>query len=161
MNAGDDEAPPPVGNWPAVTVVVPVFNGGSCIGDCIEALLAQQYPGPAPELIIVDNGSTDATPAVLRQYGERIRTLHVTQRGSSPARNAGILRASHELIALTDADCVPRTDWLKELVAASQADTEASFVGGAIKGIKPTNAISAFAESLFDQRRAILEDKPP
>ena len=160
MNTAHDGTEPPQENWPSVTVVVPVFNGGSCIGACIEALLAQRYPGPAPELIIVDNGSTDATPAVLRQYGE-IRSLHVTQRGSSPARNAGILRASHELIALTDADCVPRPDWLRELVAASQADPGASFVGGAIKALLPTNAVSEFAESLFDQRRAILEDKPP
>ena len=161
MNAGHDGPEPHQTAWPAVTVVVPVFNGGSCIAACIEALLGQNYPGPTPELIVVDNASTDATPMILREYGERIKSLRVTQRGSSPARNAGILHARHELIALTDADCVPRPDWLRELVSASQADPVASFVGGSIRALKPTNAISAFAESLFDQRRAILEDKPP
>jgi glycosyltransferase involved in cell wall biosynthesis len=161
MNAGHDGPEAHQTAWPAVTVVVPVFNGASCIAACIEALLGQDYPGPTPELIVVDNASTDATPMILRQYGDRIKTLRVAQRGSSPARNAGIIRARHELIALTDADCVPRPDWLRELVSASQADPVASFVGGSIRALKPTNAISAFAESLFDQRRAILEDKPP
>jgi len=161
MKAAHDGAETHHATWPAVTVVVPVFNGGTCIAACIDAVLRQDYPGPAPELIVVDNASTDATPTVLRQYGERIRTLRVTQRGSSPARNAGILLASHELIALTDADCVPRLDWLRELVRASQAAPNAAFVGGSIRAIEPTNAISAFAESLFDQRRAILEEKPP
>ena len=165
MKAGLDGETAAPESWPAVTVVVPVFNGEACIAACIEALLAQDYPGPAPELIVVDNGSTDSTSQILGQFLSqhegRVRSLRVTQRGSSPARNAGILRASHKIIALTDADCVPRPDWLKELVAASISQPDASFVGGSIRALEPVNRISAFAESLFDQRRAILEDKPP
>ena len=88
MNAGHDGPEAHQTAWPAVTVVVPVFNGGSCIAACIEALLGQDYPGTTPELIVVDNASTDATPMILRQYGDRIRTLRVAQRGSSPARCA-------------------------------------------------------------------------
>ena len=72
MNAGHNGPEAYQTAWPAVTVVVPVFNGGSCIAACIEALLGQDYPGPTPELIVVDNASTDATPMILRQYGDRI-----------------------------------------------------------------------------------------
>ncbi len=150
-----------VGGWPAVTVIVPVKNGAGVIVDCLDALLDQEYPGPAPELIVVDNGSTDTTPAIVESKSPRVRLLREAQPGASPARNAGIRAASHELIAFTDADCVPHPDWLKELVAATLADPGACFVGGRIAALLPTNDIGLFAECIFDHRSAILDCRPP
>ena len=148
-------------HWPSVSVIVPVYNGASVLEACLNALFSQDYPGPAPELIIVNNNSTDDTATILERYRDRIVICNEPEQGSSPARNSGILRATHDLIAFTDADCVPRPDWLRELVTVAQADPWASFVGGAIRALRPTNVIGEFAESLFDHQKAIQESKPP
>ena len=149
------------GNWPCVTVIVPVRNGARVIGACLDALLAQDYPGPPPELIVVDNGSTDATAALVASLGSPVRLLREPQPGASSARNTGIGAASHEFSAFTDADCVPRPDWLKALVVATLADPGASFVGGRIAALLPTTDIGLFAECIFDHRSAILDCQPP
>ena len=148
-------------DWPGVTVIVPVRNGARFIGACLDALLTQDYPGPIPELIVVDNGSTDATAAIVATRGPRVRLLRESQRGASAARNTGIRAASQALIGFTDADCVPRPDWLRQLVAATLADPGASFVGGRIAALRPTTDIGLFAESLFDHHSAIFVWKPP
>jgi glycosyltransferase involved in cell wall biosynthesis len=147
--------------WPAVSVVVPVRNAAARIGPCIEALLGQDYPGPAPELLAVDNGSTDRTAAVLGGFAGRIVRLDEPRRGAAAARNAGIRRASRDWIAFTDADCVPRPGWLRGLLAAAGREPRAALVGGRILALEPTNDIGRFAASLFDQRQAIEADHPP
>ncbi len=155
---GDPGRPEP---WPAVSVVVPVRNAAVRIGACLEALLRLDYPGPAPQLLVVDNGSTDGTAAVLSRFAGRIACLTERRRGASAARNAGIRAAAHDWIAFTDADCVPRPDWLRELMAAALRGPRAGLVGGRILALEPTNDIGRFAASLLDQRQAILVDRPP
>jgi len=54
---------------PAVSVIVAVYNAQDTIRDCIESLLQLDYPGPQHELIVVDNGSRDATRSILETYG--------------------------------------------------------------------------------------------
>ncbi len=146
--------------WPTVSVIVPVRDGAEQITPCLDAVLAQDYPGPTPEVIVVDNGSTDGTPAVLGALSPLVRTIREPRPGVSWARNRAIVAARGEWLAFTDADCVPRPNWLRELVAIALADPGVSFVGGRITALPPTNSISLFAESLFDQRRSILEEQP-
>ena len=113
---------------PRVSVIVPVLDGASCIDRCLEALLAQTYPSHRVELIVVDNGSRDATPDRVRTHPV---TLLVERSVRSPyaARNAGIQRASGEVIAFTDADCVPAKDWLERGVAALERECGGGRVG--------------------------------
>ena len=147
--------------WPPVTVVVPVHNGAHCIAQCVEALLAQDYPGPEPELVVVNNGSTDDTESILARWSDRIVLCQQPERGPSAARNCGIQRASHQLIAFTDADCIPHPNWLNELVRGLRAHPEAAFIGGPVIAHQPTNTIGRYAEVLFDQRSAIERFDPP
>lgn len=85
-----------------VSVVIPCFNGAEYIGEAIESVLAQTYP--AIELIIIDDGSTDATPAVLSRYTDRAVIVRQPNRGLSATRNAAIRLARGEYLAFLDHD---------------------------------------------------------
>lgn len=146
--------------WPSVTVVVPTRNDRRVIARCLDAVVGQDYPGPQPEVIVVDNGSTDGTPKVLARYAARVTILDERRPGVSWARNAAIEVARGEWIAFTDADCVPRPDWLRTLVDAGRRHEGVTFVGGRIAALPPANAIARFSENLFDQRRSIEQERP-
>jgi glycosyltransferase involved in cell wall biosynthesis len=130
---------------PFVSVVVPVYNGGDAIGRCIEALLAQDYPAERREIIIVDNNSTDGTPDIVRQYPVHLVFERAIQT-SYAARNRGISHARGEIVAFTDADCVPRPEWLSQLVA-SFVDAH---VAGAAGKVVPKEAVGLVAEFLSE-----------
>jgi glycosyltransferase involved in cell wall biosynthesis len=89
---------------PVISVVIPTYNCARYLGEALESVLAQGMAGV--EIIVVDDGSTDETPDVLRAYGERILAVRQVNQGVSAARNHGIRRAKGELVAFLDADDV-------------------------------------------------------
>lgn len=98
---------------PKISIVMPVFNGGRYIQRAIESALGQQYP--AHELIIIDDGSTDGTPGVLKSYGDRIITRRIPQSGGpATPKNTGMSLATGDYIAFLDHDDV----WFKNKLAA-------------------------------------------
>jgi glycosyltransferase involved in cell wall biosynthesis len=101
-----------------VSVVIPVFNAAATIGLAIEAVLRQDYSGKI-DLIIVDDGSTDQTPEILKRWGNDPRVTIVTQPNAGPAaaRNKGAARAWGEVILFTDSDCVPHVDWIAKMLS--------------------------------------------
>lgn len=92
---------------PLVSVVVAVFNAAETLGQTLDNLLLQTYANL--EIIVIDDGSTDASPAVLRQYEGRIRTVRQPNGGLPAARNTGCKLAKGEFVVLMDADdfCAP------------------------------------------------------
>jgi cellulose synthase/poly-beta-1,6-N-acetylglucosamine synthase-like glycosyltransferase len=112
---------------PSVSVIVPVRDGASTIGDCIDAILAADYPADRREIVIVDNASTDATAA--RIQSRPVRYLHEPNPGVSNARNRGIAESTGEILAFVDADCLVEPQWLTELVRPFE-DPEVGAVGG-------------------------------
>ena len=89
-------------NKPLVTVIIPTYNRGWIIQEAIDSVLKQDFNDF--ELIVVDDGSDDNTPEILRGYGKAIKVLRQSNRGVSAARNRGIAEASGRLIAFLDSD---------------------------------------------------------
>ncbi len=116
---------PPNLPWPRISVVVCSYNGASTLRDCFDGLRRLQYPNF--EVIVVDDGSTDATSAITREYGFRL--IRTNNRGLSTARNIGLEAATGEIVAYTDSDCCPDPHWLTYL-AATFLSTNHAGVGG-------------------------------
>ncbi len=107
-----------------VSVVIPVFNNAATIGDAVASVLAQRLgpdtAGLGPdavqlEIIVVNDGSTDASAEILRRFGGRIRVIDQPNRGPAAARNAGAASAQGEYLAFLDADDA----WLPHKLAAT------------------------------------------
>ena len=111
--------------WPRVSVVVCTYNGSRTIRDCLEGLARLDYPNY--EVIVVDDGSSDATPAIAAQYACRL--IRTENRGLSSARNTGLAAATGDLIAYLDDDAYPDPHWLSYL-AATFLSTSHAAVGG-------------------------------
>src|SRR5689334_12287800 len=92
----------PLEKPPLVSIVIPTHNYADYVGGAIRSALGQGY---APvEVIVVDDGSTDDTPAVLRSFGAAIYPLRLDRRGVSAARNAGLAVARGTYVIFLDAD---------------------------------------------------------
>jgi GT2 family glycosyltransferase len=104
----------PAGGWPRISVVVCSLNGARTLPDCCAGLSRLDYP--TFEVIVVDDGSTDATPDIAHEYGFQVITTE--NRGLSAARNTGYEAASGEIIAYTDDDARPDPHWLRYLAMA-------------------------------------------
>lgn len=90
------------GVMPLISAIVPVRDGASYVTEAIASILAQTY---APlECIVVDDGSTDGTASVLRDFGDRITYVSTPPRGVAAARNRGASVARGEFLAFLDAD---------------------------------------------------------
>jgi cellulose synthase/poly-beta-1,6-N-acetylglucosamine synthase-like glycosyltransferase/spore germination protein YaaH/peptidoglycan/xylan/chitin deacetylase (PgdA/CDA1 family) len=116
---------------PAVTVVIAAYNEEKVIGRTIEAVLANEYPNL--EVIVVDDGSKDATAAeVTRQFRDRVRLFIQENAGKAAALNAGIAHASGEIIIALDADTIFAKDAIRKLVRHF-ADPIVGAVAGNVK----------------------------
>jgi GT2 family glycosyltransferase len=116
---------PPNLPWPRISVVVCSYNGAHTIRDCLEGLTRLEYPNF--EVIVVDDGSTDATAAIASEYPFRL--IGTKKCGLSGARNTGMEAATGEIVAYLDDDAWPDPHWLTFL-AATFMTREYAAVGG-------------------------------
>ena len=104
-----------------LSVIIPCHNAASTIGAQLEALAGQQWTEPW-EVVVSDNGSTDATRAIVDRYKGRLPNLRVIdssdRRGAAHARNAGALAATGDALAFCDADDVVAPGWVAAIGAA-------------------------------------------
>jgi glycosyltransferase involved in cell wall biosynthesis len=118
---------------PAVSVIIPVFNGEKTIGRTVECILHQSL---RPfEIIIVDDGSTDGTPDILKLFGNRVVYLPKQNGGPASARNLGVRFAHGDYLAFTDSDCLPARDWLFNLMRGFDSPSIGG-VGGIVRNIE-------------------------
>src|SRR6185312_16062239 len=98
--------------WPKVTVVICAYNAAATLDDNLASLARLDYPDY--EVIVVNDGSNDATLEIAHRYSFQI--ISVPNAGLSAARNLGLAAASGEIVAYTDADTRVDRDWMSHLV---------------------------------------------
>ncbi len=104
---------------PGVSVVIAAYNAEEFIGETLASVLGQTY---APvEIIVVDDGSTDDTAAVVRSFGSRVRLIQQANMRLSTARNTGLAACSREYISIIDADDLWAPDKLSSQVSVATA----------------------------------------
>jgi len=111
-----------------VSVIIPCFNVEQYIKECLDSVFDQKHP--EIEIICVDDGSTDATVAILETYRERIRLISQGHRGAASARNSGLKQANGEFIQFLDADDLLLPDKIFHQVALFTDNPEACFIAG-------------------------------
>jgi len=114
---------------PLVSIVVPAFNTEMTIRDCLISLLKQKYSNI--EIIVVNDGSTDATEAILNKLSKEfpIKVTNIEHRGRSSARNIGISQAKGQIVAFGEADAKYSSDWLMNAIKHFDRNNVAGVVG--------------------------------
>ncbi|MGD9612285.1 MAG: glycosyltransferase family 2 protein [Kiritimatiellia bacterium] len=139
----------PVAEPILASVVVPVYNGASCLPRCLASLHRQTHP--RVEILVVDDGSTDGTPELVKTP---VRLLSTGGRkGAGAARNVGARAATGDVLFFTDADVVAPPDWIEKALKA-RAEKGVSCGGGGYAGPVREIFIQQFAhEELVWRRR--------
>jgi glycosyltransferase involved in cell wall biosynthesis len=141
---------------PFVSVLVPVYND-TRIRLCLEALQRQTYPADRREVFVIDNASTDDTPSIVRTF-PFATLLHEEKRSSYAARNRGIAASRGQIVALTDADCIPDSDWLRRGVDELLKDSAVGLVAGHIE-VFPRDARRPTGPELYEMFFAFRQDR--
>ena len=100
---------------PLVSVIIPTFDRATWVREAIASVLAQTYTHL--ELIVVDDGSHDATPEVVQEFGQALTYIQQAHAGVSAARNRGVTASRGALVAFLDSDDL----WLPRKIAAQVA----------------------------------------
>jgi GT2 family glycosyltransferase len=146
-------APDP--DWPRVSVVVCAYNSESTLRSCFDGLRALEYPDY--EVIVVNDGSTDGTADIAREYGWRL--ISTENRGLSNARNAGLQAATGEIVAYVDADAHPDPHWLCHLATAFMKSSHAGIGGPNIPPLDDGAAAECVANAPGGPIHVLLSDE--
>ena len=146
-----------------VTVVICTRNRAASLGRVLRSMAALKVPARLRwELLVVDNGSQDDTPAVIASYGDQLPIVRLEEAtpGLSNARNAGIRRAHGRYIVWTDDDVQLHEEWLAAYVEAFQQFPDAAVFGGTALPILEEPTPAWFLEGQ-DELRGLLAHRDP
>ena len=107
-----------------VSTIIAAYNAEQTIAQTIESALAQNFDGH--EIVVVNDGSTDSTAAILEQYGNRIRAVTQANRGAAAARNTGVVHSTGKYVAILDSDDLWLPGKLKTMVGALERNPHAT-----------------------------------
>jgi len=111
-----------------VSAIIPVFNGSATLRQAIDSVLHQREVNF--ELIVVDDGSTDSTPAIIESYGDRIQRITQSNKGPAAARNLAVRSARGEYLAFLDADDQWLPGMLQRTAAMLDSDPDCALAYG-------------------------------
>ncbi len=109
-----------------ISVVIPTYNYADFITEAIESVLAQTFP--IFEIIVVDDGSSDNTEEVIKQFGDKVRYIKQTNSGVCAARNNGVKNAGGDFIAFLDADDAWLPEKIERQIAKFDEDDQVGLV---------------------------------
>jgi lipopolysaccharide/colanic/teichoic acid biosynthesis glycosyltransferase/glycosyltransferase involved in cell wall biosynthesis len=130
------------------SVIIPAYNAERTIGRCIESILCQTVSQKQYEVIVVDDGSSDQTINVARQYD--VKVLTQKNGGAAAARNHGVQKAKGEFLLFTDADCEVSENWIAEMLKPFGEDHFAG-VKGAYR-TKQRELMARFTQLEYENR---------
>lgn len=139
------------------SVIIPARNAAKTIGECVIAVLSQSVPRDLYEVIVVDDGSTDATGAIARSHG--VRVIPQPPLGMAAARNTGARAARGEVLLFLDPDCVPALDWIAQMTAPFQDPTVVGVKGAYVT--HQTGLLARLIQEEFEDRYRKLEADSP
>lgn len=114
-----------------ISVIVPVYNGEKTITRCLKSIFNQTLK--PREVVVVNDGSTDRTADILKEFSVQIQVINQPNRGASAARNRGAAAATTALIIFCDADIVMEPTMLEQMHQALENHPEASYAYSAFK----------------------------
>jgi glycosyltransferase involved in cell wall biosynthesis len=136
------------------SIIVPAYNAEKTLDSCLQALFSQSVPRDRYDVIVVDDGSTDATAGIVSRYPA---VYHFQEnQGPAAARNKGAGLAQGDIILFTDADCVPDHHWLAQMTAPFFEKDQISGVKGAYR-TRQTSVTARFAQAEFQDRFDLLK----
>lgn len=109
-----------------VSIIIPAFNSQKTIQQTLQAVLNQSYDNC--EVIVVDDGSTDMTRSIVESFSA-VKYFFQRNAGPASARNLGAQRADGSVLFFTDADCIPRRDWVEASFKGFESDDVAAVAG--------------------------------
>jgi glycosyltransferase involved in cell wall biosynthesis len=101
---------------PTVSIVIPAYNEGRVIGQCLRSIAELEYDPSRIEVVLMDNGSSDQTTLIAESFGARVHVR--TDLSVAGLRNAGVAASASEVVAFLDADCVADSGWLRAAVSS-------------------------------------------
>ena len=117
---------------PAVTVLIDTYNHERFIEEALVSVLEQDFPQSDTEVLVVDDGSTDRTPEIVRKFEPRVRLIRKTNGGQASAFNAGIPQAQGRIVAFLDGDDWWAPNKLSRVMHAMDSDPAVGIVGHGI-----------------------------
>ncbi|MHC1791191.1 glycosyltransferase family 2 protein [Solidesulfovibrio sp.] len=141
---------------PRVTVVIPAYNAADTLACALDALARQTIGRDRFAVIVVDDGSTDATAGIAARHGAQV--IRQPNAGPAAARNAGARAADCDILVFTDADCAPAPDFLAQILVPF-ADPAVAGVQGAYRTAQ-TALVARFAQLEFEDRYAYVARRP-
>lgn len=127
--------------WPSVSILIPAYNEGKIIKQCLDSALKIDYPKNKLELIVINDGSTDNTAELVKPYmGRGVILINKKNGGKATALNLGLKKSSGRYVACMDADSIIQSSTLKKMILAFDEEKVAS-VTSAMKVYKPKNLL--------------------
>lgn len=144
---------------PSVSIIITTYNRANNLGKCIDSLLKIDYP--EYEIVLVNDGSTDNTGEILKEYEEKYNIIKIVNReknkGWAASKNSGILASEHDLIVLIDDDIIVDRGWLAILVTELMKNIKNKVAGVTSVDIHAGHSICYLKDvmiraGLFDER---------
>ena len=137
-----------------ISVIIPVYNGARYLAETLDCVFAQTM---APhEIIIVDDGSTDDSPDILRRHGDRLIVIRQENQGVAAARNTGLAHATGEAIAFLDQDDIWPAERNRIMAEALAADPAIDVVAGLVEMRNEATAPRTLSFELTTAHREML-----
>jgi len=140
---------------PKFSVIIPAYNSAATLTRAVESVLAQSWP--ADEIIVIDDGSTDDTLLVAREFGDQVRVIHQSNAGVSVARNRGADVATGDWLAFLDADdwyYPDRLRWHAEWIAR---DGSLDFLTGDYEYRREDGCLTGTSMAMHPSGQAMLD----